>query len=245
MPIIQQNSHFFMCDEKVNSPHLVNYIHPPFWQNADAILGKATGRGITYFLHTHALWGVNTVLRHYYRGGLWGKINRDIYLFTGLEYTRSIQEFRLLQLLHQAHIPVPKPILAHVECLPIGCYRANLITERIENAQDLVAILQKTALPACSWQQIGKLIAQLHHAQINHRDLNAHNILLQAYGTSKEKAYCIDFDKCGITQGEQWKKNNLARLKRSFLKEKQKRGIHFNDTHWQALLKGYQSPLCP
>lgn len=239
MPIIQQKNHYFLLAKDLDDTQLSHRLSPTFWQQENRILGSAKGRGITYFLFTQDIWGVNTALRHYYRGGLFGKINRDIYAFTGLEHTRSIKEFRLLQYLHQANIAVPKPILAHVERLPFRRYRANLITERIENAQDLTAILRTQPLPPSTWQQIGKLISSLHHAQINHTDLNAHNILLQAQGTEREKAYLIDFDKCREEQGENWKAENLARLKRSFLKEVRKIGIDFNEEDWQALVAGY------
>ena len=86
------------------------------------LLGKTTtyyrfskGRGTTYFLNTRDLFGVNTALRHYYRGGLWGKCNKDRYRFQSFTETRSVAEFQLLNQLHQAGVAVPKPIAARVK----------------------------------------------------------------------------------------------------------------------------------
>ncbi len=60
------------------------FFNPTFWQQHHRIIGSAKGRGTTWFLQTADLFGVNTALRHYYRGGLWGKINKDRYRFNDL-----------------------------------------------------------------------------------------------------------------------------------------------------------------
>lgn len=186
------------------------------------------------------MFGVNAALRHYYRGGLWGKINRDRYTFTSLENTRSFAEFRLLSRLHQAGMPVPKPLAAKVEKLSLGGYRADILTEKVENARDLTALLQTENLSDEAWRQIGKLIRRLHDLQICHTDLNAHNILVQQV-KEQEKYWLLDFDKCGEKSGDFWKAQNLARLKRSFLKEAARMGIRFTEGDWKNLLKGYQN----
>lgn len=51
--------------------------------------------------------------------------------------------------------------------------------------------------------------------------------------------FLIDFDKCGISQTNDWKSENLARLLRSFKKEQTRLNIRFNEQNWQALLAGY------
>ena len=90
------------------------FFNATFWQQHNRIIGSAKGRGTTWFLQTADLFGVNTALRHYYRGGLWGKINKDRYRFNDLNHTRSMAEFNLLNQLHQSGLPVPKPIGARV-----------------------------------------------------------------------------------------------------------------------------------
>lgn len=231
--------HFFCGQEERSEKEKLNFFSVAFWQKEQRILGSAKGRGTTYFLSSKDLFGVDMALRHYYRGGLVGKMLKDFYFLPvfNLEKTRSFAEFHLLEKLYREGVNVPRPILAHVKKIPFG-YQADLLSERIENASDLTDLLQKVPLGSIQWQQIGQLIAQMHALQVCHRDLNAHNILLQRKN-GKEKFYLIDFDKCDERSGKSWKKENLARLKRSFLKEKDRLKIFFEEDHWQELLKGY------
>ncbi|WP_302621084.1 lipopolysaccharide kinase InaA family protein, partial [Vibrio breoganii] len=46
-------------------------------------------------------------------------------------------------------------------------------------------------------------------------------------------------DKCSEQAGDDWKEGNLARLKRSFLKEVERFGIHWSEDEWEYLLGGY------
>ncbi|VEI45037.1 3-deoxy-D-manno-octulosonic-acid kinase [Actinobacillus equuli] len=50
---------------------------------------------------------------------------------------------------------------------------------KIEGTQDLSKYLQTHTLSDTQYQQIGKLIRQLHDHQVHHSDLNIHNILLE------------------------------------------------------------------
>ena len=234
----RQNNRFFLFDFDENKAEQAHFFEAAYWQRQNRILGSAQGRGTTWFLRTDDLFGVNSALRHYYRGGLWGKINRDRYSFTSLQNTRSFAEFHLLNQLHQAGLPVPKPIGARVEKLAFNSYRADILTEKIENAQDLTAFLQQTTLSEEGWRQIGQLIRRLHDLQICHTDLNAHNILVQQTD-EQQKYWLLDFDKCGQKSGSFWKQENLNRLQRSFLKEVGRVNIRFNPQDWQNLSEGY------
>ena len=234
----RQNNRFFLFDFDENKAEQAHFFEAAYWQRQNRILGSAQGRGTTWFLRTDDLFGVNSALRHYYRGGLWGKINRDRYSFTSLQNTRSFAEFHLLNQLHQAGLPVPKPIGARVEKLAFNSYRADILTEKIENAQDLTALLQQTTLSEDGWRQIGQLIRRLHDLQICHTDLNAHNILVQQTD-DQQKYWLLDFDKCGQKSGSFWKQENLNRLQRSFLKEVGRMNIRFNPQDWQNLSEGY------
>ena len=235
----QLKNDFFLFNFEHPEPHQEDFFNADFWRRQNRILGSAQGRGTTWFLQTADLFGVNTALRHYYRGGLWGKFNKDRYRFQQLKNTRSIAEFNLLNQLHKAGLPIPKPIGARVRKGNLGvCYQADLLSEKIENAQDLTALLQTQRLTADQWRQIGGLIRQLHDLQICHTDLNAHNILCQQIegGT---KFWLIDFDKCGEKSGSFWKEGNLQRLQRSFNKEVERMHIQFDGQHWQHLMEGY------
>lgn len=213
------------------SPH---WFDSNFWQQQQAIVGTATGRGTTWFIEHHQQqW----VLRHYYRGGLVGKLIRDHYWFLSMAKTRAAREFHLLRTLQTLQLPAPVPIAYQVVRAGL-CYRADLITERITNAHDLVALLSQQSIPAALWQKIGATIRAFHQHGIYHHDLNAHNILID----DQQQVWLIDFD-----QGEQravnnhWPQQNLARLLRSFNKEQAKHTHWAWQTQdWQSLLSGYK-----
>lgn len=205
------------------------------FEKSDRLLGFSKGRGTTWFLHTQDKLGVDCVLRHYYRGGLFGKIVKDHYFFQSISQTRAAQEFELLNNMHQWGLPVPRPIAFKIS-RSLFCYQADILIEKIANTQDLSQLLQQQALTNDEYKQIGKLIRHLHDHQVHHSDLNIHNILRQ---TTTGQFWLIDFDKCKVQQGSEWKKENLARLLRSFNKEVNRLNIHFIQENWQALEKGY------
>jgi len=220
------------------SPEMLN---SQYWQDKKAITGSAQGRGTTWFIQYNSLDSKSQknqqwVLRHYYRGGLIGKIINDKYLFTGQKNTRAAQEYQLLNILQSLALPAPKPIAFRVTKKGLF-YQADLLSSRIEHAQDLVAALSKGELTEEVWREIGKVIRRFHNAGIYHHDLNSHNILLD----DKNQVWLIDFDR-----GEQravssaWQQANIARLLRSFEKEKNSLSVfHWTKEHWNMLLEGY------
>ncbi|MDP0297898.1 3-deoxy-D-manno-octulosonic acid kinase [Glaesserella parasuis] len=206
------------------------------FSQSDRLLGSSKGRGTTWFLNTEKELGVNSVLRHYYRGGLFGKFVKDRYFFQSYEKTRAMQEFRLLAQLSQWQIPVPRPIAIRVKrqcCF----YQADILLEKIADTQDLSQYLQTKSLTPAQYQQIGQLIRLLHDHQVHHSDLNIHNILIDHQGIF----WLIDFDKCQIQQGNEWKQGNLDRLLRSFNKEKGRLSIHFYPQDWEILYQSYMN----
>ncbi|WP_231295819.1 3-deoxy-D-manno-octulosonic acid kinase [Colwellia sp. PAMC 21821] len=224
-------------DVSVFAPEMLN---GDYWQAKNAIVGSAQGRGTTWFIATENAAGIlqNWVLRHYYRGGLIGKVVNDHYIYTGIEKTRSAREFDLLKTMRALDLPAPKPIAFRVSKHGLF-YRADLLSSRIQNATDLVGILSKQEIDEQLWQKIGQVIKTFHQQGIYHHDLNAHNILID----DKDKVWLIDFD-----QGEQrnnqikWPEKNMARLLRSFRKESHKiTDFQWREKNWQALLNGYQS----
>lgn len=207
---------------------------PRYWQDRDAVTGVSHGRGTTYFVRQgQAQW----VLRHYRRGGLVGKLIKDSYLYTGIEKTRPVAEFRLLAKLHQQGLPVPRPVAVHVQRLGLR-YRGDILIERLPAARDLVAWLSQQPLSDHQWQAIGALVRRFHDAGVYHADLNSHNILLAEDGM----LWLIDFDRGTLKADGVWKEDNLARLLRSFNKEKAKLPqFHWQqDQHWPLLMAGYE-----
>ncbi len=205
-----------------------------YWQTKNLITGSAQGRGTTWFInYQNNPW----VLRHYFRGGLIGKLIRDSYFFYTQKSTRAAQEFLLLHNMQTMNLPAPKPIAYRV-CRTGLFYHADLLTERIDHAQDLVALLTTKDIGTPLWHAIGATIKQFHQQGIYHHDLNAHNILIDKH----EKVWLIDFDRGQQRQIKpSWQQQNLTRLLRSFNKEKNKIvPFHWQQQNWQALIKGYQ-----
>jgi 3-deoxy-D-manno-octulosonic acid kinase len=160
---------------------------------------------------------------------------RDQYWFSGWHNTRSFQEFSLLSKLIAANVNVPRPLAAMAVRSGLY-YRADLLSEKIANAQDLVAILQSGALEKQAYRRIGAEIRAMHDVGVNHTDLNIHNLLID----DQNKVWIIDFDKCAEQPGESWKQDNLSRLKRSFEKELGRFQIHWQPHDFDALLAGYE-----
>ncbi|HDZ07917.1 3-deoxy-D-manno-octulosonic acid kinase [Pseudohongiella sp.] len=200
------------------------------------ICSDAQGRGtVEFFEHE----GRELVLKRYHRGGLVGRFVSKTYLFSGLKKARMWQEFELLAQMRDLGLPVPRPIAARcIKTSPLT-YQGDVIVERICNARTLAELLCQEALPEKTWEAIGLVIRRFHQHHVDHADLNACNILLNAPG----QIYLIDFDKSHIRAAHDhgWCQSNLSRLRRSLQKwKKQQPAFHFESRHWQALERGYQ-----
>lgn len=211
-----------------------DYFEIDYWRERNAIRGKAVGRNTTWFVEDGA---GHKVLRHYYRGGLIGRVMEDTFLHVAESKSRAMAEFTVLAKLYRRGLPVPRPCAARMMRSNL-VYRADIILERVSNARDLVAILQEQTLNTAQWRGIGKMIRQFHQAGLYHADLNSHNILLDDQG----KSWLIDFDKCHFRQPGSWARENMARLLRSFRKEF---SLHdsflWSEADWQALMDGYKA----
>lgn len=206
-----------------------------YWRQLDAILGSATGRGTAWFLKHPK---INIVLRHYYRGGLIGKLINDSYFFTGFGNTRAAKEFTLLKTLVEKGLPAPAPVAVQITRNML-VYQADIMIELIPTATDLVGVLSKGRLPGDVWSNIGQTIKRFHQENVYHHDLNAHNIMLD----KDNKVWLIDFDQGKIMANSgAWKSQNMQRLLRSFNKEL---GLlsefHFCEQNWKMLMAGYNA----
>lgn len=235
MPQIHNFSanHYLFTTTK-NSVAVVNsWFEPDYWQQQNAITGQSFGRNITYFF---AYKNKKYVLRHYFRGGLIGKIAKDGYFYFGLKRSRVYREFELLEQMQQLNLPVPTPIAARL-IRDKHLYSADIIMEKIEHSSDVFHLLKTSQLSEDIWQKIGETIAKFHHAGVFHADLNIHNIMLD----KQNKVWLIDFDRgCFKKPNQNWQKSNLNRLLISLNKEKNKQScFHWQPTDWKALLVGY------
>jgi 3-deoxy-D-manno-octulosonic acid kinase len=236
----QQGKYNCLYDSDEINPFDPNMLDISFWKKEGAITGSAQGRGTTWFVkHSNKTQTKHWVLRHYYRGGLIGKIINDSYWFTSQKNTRAAREFDLLSYMQKLALPAPKPIACRV--IRHGLfYSADLLSSRIQHAQDLVALLSKKPLSDILWKKIGKTIKRFHDNNIYHHDLNAHNILID----DNDDVFLIDFDRGEVRNSNQasWQQANMSRLQRSFLKEQSKLPtFHWQHENWQLLLEGYLS----
>lgn len=217
------------------------YFEPDYWRQQGKIVGVATGRASAWFIQHEP---ENMLLRHYYRGGLVGKFNRDRFAKEAIIKSRAMAEFALLLQLRELDLPVPKPIAARYQRAAIWGYRADILVAVIAGAQDVFKLLLQRPLSAVEWQRIGAAVKQLHAAGVYHSDLNCHNLMLDDQG----KAWIVDFDKCGFRPSNvEWQQANLQRLLRSLLKEQARAGkaqqpFHWQqDSDWSEFLQGYQA----
>ena len=217
-----------------------SYFEADFWRDKNAIIGESIGRHTTWFIQApDNTVSPHWVLRHYYRGGFIAKFNTDKYLYSGLKKTRCYREITLLQQMLALNLPVPKPVAARV-IVNKAFYQADLLMEKLI-ARDLIAHLKDTALSDEHWRAIGKTIADFHNNGIDHADLNAHNILMNEH----QKIWLIDFDRCKQrTINKKWQSDNMARLHRSFVKEKKlNKTLNYQNSDWNVLESAYRESL--
>ena len=215
-----------------------SHFEATYWQRLGQQEGSAGGRNLAYFIQAqNELCERPMVLRHYYRGGLVGKINRDWFMHSRSKAPRSFAEFDLLQWMHGAGLPVPRPIAARVRTKFGIWYRADILIERLPCDEDVFGILKSAPISRDAWHKIGATIANMHELGVYHSDLNCHNILIRQ---DDNQIWLIDFDKCERREPGEWQVHNLQRLRRSFDKESAlHQGFNFSDEAWGWLIDGY------
>ncbi len=216
---------------------------PPEWFDPGALAAGGTtgpaGTGRAATLRFEA-GGEALVLRHYRRGGLVRRVFEDRYPRVGLRNSRPWRELALLTRLHAGGMPVPRPAAARIQPLAPWSpwYRGDLVTEYLEGTETLAERLCVEAGRAVPWPAIGAAIASFHGVGVDHADLNAHNILLDA----EDRVYLIDFDRARLRGPGRWKQGNLARLRRSLDKVAATAdGTEWGDGVWNRLQAGYRS----
>ncbi|NNF51251.1 MAG: 3-deoxy-D-manno-octulosonic acid kinase [Gammaproteobacteria bacterium] len=206
---------------------------PQYWREHDAVVGEASGRGVTLYVDAG---GEQWVLRPYRRGGMFARLVERTYLFTGQSRTRCFREFAVLARLHELSMPVPQPVGAWFERSGL-VYRAALLTLRIADSETLARRLRSGPLAPETWLAVGRCLRGFHDIGLCHADLNAHNILIDGSG----RIYVIDMDRARFREpGGAWSRSNLARLRRSLNKVSVEEGAEFRgDRDWAALKAGY------
>ncbi|MGM0701817.1 MAG: 3-deoxy-D-manno-octulosonic acid kinase [Pseudomonadota bacterium] len=201
-------------------------ISPDTWRQRGLVVGEAAGRGASLFLDAgQEEW----VLRLYRRGGMVARLSERRYVWTGLQRTRAIREFRLTADLHARGLPVPRPVAAGVTRYGLT-YEAALITVRIPGARTLADLLMADEANDDLLQRVGATIRRFHDAGLDHVDLNARNLLVD----QESKVWMIDLDRCRLQPPGGWQPANLERLHRSLAKFGNTRAMH-------AIDQGYAS----
>ena len=229
----QHGSSFVIFRRGQPEPIVAEWFRDRYWRERDLIVGEEPGRGAVLFVSRgEQTWA----LRHYRRGGAVARLTADRYLWTGLERTRAFREWHLLRSLHDAGLPVPGPVAAHVSRSGLT-YRGDIITERIPETRSMATAMADGKLDERTWETIGETLRRFHDRGVNHADLNAHNVLLDRQG----RVFLVDFDRGSMRPGAGWKQRNLSRLQRSLRKISRRSGAAFGPPDWRALLRGYRS----
>ena len=208
------------------------------WQQVGGVALETSGRGAVLVVkHGAETW----VVRHYHRGGFVARFVADHYWWTGLDRTRAFREWRLLRRLRDAGLPVPNPIAAHVyRTGPI--YTADIITTYLPDTRKLSQFISEGTAPADGWRRIGRMICAVHAHGVDHPDLTAHNILLDARGA----LFLVDFDNADVKPDGAWKRAGVERLQRSLRKVALETGTEFDEAAWAEVEAGYaEAPAAP
>ena len=214
-------------------PRLDPRLFDPHWlASAGHLTGGSTGRNTAHFLR---FGGLDLVLRHYWRGGLAGRLLGDRFVRVPARQSRAMREWDLLAWMRAHDLPVPQPIAARVR--PSGLItRADLITRRIPDSHPLADHLRDAPLDAAGWRRIGTQIGRMHALGVDHTDLNCRNILIDTAGA----VWLIDFDKGHRTRPWAAARRNLDRLHRSLEKERRLHpALPFTPQDWHDLVAAH------
>ncbi len=232
--ISTKNNCWIIVNDEFKEEISSQWFDDKYWLNQGRLLGASSGRGSAWMVKTGSL---KMMLRHYYRGGIPAKFNKDKYLWTGLNNTRGFSEFRLLAKMHNLGLPVPQPVAAQV-CKAGMFYQANILIQYLAHQSTFAQILNTKSSEEV-WNKLGKLIAKFHNNGIYHADLNANNILVD-----ENIIHLIDFDNSKQKKTRKmWQKSNIKRLKRSIDKITQSDFHKENELKWQLLLKSYRNNI--
>lgn len=128
------------------------------------------------------------VIKHYHRGGVFGKLVRSSYVRWGP--TRSQAEFELIRRVRALGVSAPEPLVFAFTGAFI--YRAWLVTQEVREHQSLAAMSTSDEERARSYtERLVEQICLLIQAKIYHVDLHPGNVLIDSSGNM----FIIDFDK--------------------------------------------------
>jgi 3-deoxy-D-manno-octulosonic acid kinase len=229
--VVRRGARAFLFEDDAPEPKLDWFDREP--QRGDVVAVEESGRGAALVVRID---GTTCVLRHYRRGGLVSRFVEERYLWLGLDRTRAFREWRLLRALNAAGLPVPRPVAAHV--LRIGAsYTADLLTELLPSTRKMATLLDEGRMASEQWEKIGRMLAAIHGRGVDHPDLTAQNILIDARG----EAFLVDFDNARLRAPGPWRDAGIERLKRSLRKLSLQTGAEFDGDGWTRLVAAYEA----
>ena len=183
--VVTSGAHAVLYDAALREHVDASWFDPAHWQGAHGVERETSGRGAVLIVpHGDETW----VVRHYRRGGYVARLIEDHYIWLGDDRSRSFREWRLLRRLHDAGLPVPNPIAAHVRRLGL-LYTADIITTYLPDTRKLSAFIAEHNVPWDCWRRIGRMVRAVHEHGVDHPDLTAHNILLDARAASFSRRF--------------------------------------------------------
>jgi 3-deoxy-D-manno-octulosonic acid kinase len=232
--VVIAGRHAVLYSAGLAEPADASWFDAAHWQRGGDVALETSGRGAVLIVrHGSERW----VVRHYHRGGLVARFVADHYVWFGLDNTRAFREWRLLRRLRAVGLPVPNPIAAHVyRTGPI--YTADIITTYLADTRKLSEFISEGAVPAQCWRQVGRMIRAVHAHGVDHPDLTAHNILLDASGS----LFLVDFDNARVKPPGGWQRAGVERLQRSLRKVALETGTDFDPAAWEEIEAGYADP---
>jgi 3-deoxy-D-manno-octulosonic acid kinase len=230
--VLHAGRHAMLAETTLGEVPTPAWFDPAEWQRQGAAPLETPGRGAVLIVERGAgQW----VLRHYRRGGLVSRFVEDHYVWLGLERTRPFREWRMLRRLHDAGLPVPNPIAAHVYRTG-AIYTGDIVTAYLPNTRPLSWFIAQAQVPPQCWQRIGQMVRIVHEHGVDHPDLTAHNILLD----ERNEPFLVDFDNARSKPPGAWRRRGVERLQRSLRKVALETGTQFDAAAWLELEQGYQ-----
>jgi len=223
-----------LYDRQVISEMSESRFNPAAWLHAEPVSGplRSAGRGNTMYVGNVPR---QFVLRHYMRGGLVGKIVRDVYVWKGQDNTRPFAEWRMLAKMADSGLRVPRPAAARYRRSG-PFYRADIITVRIPNVVSLSEYIAARPLADEFWRSLGASVRGFHENGVCHADMNAYNLQIDTSGN----LWMLDFDRGKLSPPGPWQQKTLSRLHRSLQKiVSLEPRLHFRQTNWEQFLAGY------
>ena len=229
--VIESGAHAVLYDAALRESADASWFDPAHWKNASGVERETSGRGAVLIVpHGDETW----VVRHYRRGGFVAHFIEDHYPWLGAERSRSFREWRLLRRLHDAGLPVPNPIAAHVHRKGL-LYTADIITTYLPDTRKLSAFIEERDVPHDVWRRIGRMVRAVHEHGVDHPDLTAHNILLDRRG----ELFLVDFDNARAKRPGAWRRGGVERLQRSLRKVALETGTEYDAAAWAEVEAGY------